>query len=170
MPEPFSITVGAIGLAVTTKNAIGGSIKRLKALQHAPAELQDLLAELSQFAEVLRAIEEPTNPSENDGSPLENLLRTAKDKMVEFDSLVEYQLTQAGTSDKVDRLRWIGSSKEIETLRRQLGDIRSNLNVLIGVRSRYTAQNLFDCVVLVRSIPLTNSYLVKVPPCAKPWT
>ena len=45
--EPFSITVGAIGLACAVNNATGSVIKRLKALRDTPKELQDLLAELS---------------------------------------------------------------------------------------------------------------------------
>ena len=139
--DPFSITVGAITLAGAIKKAVGG-IKRLKAIQDAPQELQDLLTELSQFEIILQAIEDTANPSESENSSLETLLGGAKVKMVEWESLVEYRLTQAGESSKVDRLRWIGSSKDIDRLRWQLRDIRASLDVIIGVRTRYVAATL----------------------------
>ena len=133
--DPFSITVGAISLAGATKKVIGG-IKRLKALRDAPQELHDLLVELSQFEEVLQAIQDTAHPSASAETPLETLLSGAKDKIVEFDSLIEYRLTQAGSSSKVDRLGWIESRKDIDRLREQLRGIRANLDVLIGVRTK----------------------------------
>ena len=133
--DPFSITLGAITLASATKKAIGG-IKRLKALRDAPEELQDLLSELSQFEVVLQAIEDTAHPSDSVDSSLETILGGAKDKMVEWESLVKYRLTQAGSSSKVDRLQWIESKKEVSRLRGQLRDIRSHLDVIIGVRTR----------------------------------
>ncbi|KAL9126402.1 MAG: hypothetical protein Q9175_007926, partial [Cornicularia normoerica] len=132
--DPFSITVGAITLAGAIKQAIGG-IKRLKALRDAPEELHDLLAELSHFEEVLQPIQDTAHPSESADSPLEILLCQAKDKIVEFNSLIEYRLTQVGTSSKVDRLQWIESQKGIGRLREQLKDIRANLDVVVGVRT-----------------------------------
>lgn len=146
--DPFSITVGAITLAGATKKAIGG-ISRLKALRDAPEELHDLLAELSQFEEVLEAIQDTVHPSESTDSTLEILLSSAKDKIVEFDSLIEYRLTQAGTSSKVDRLRWIESHKDVDRLREQLKVIRANLDVIIGARTRYVVP-LLSIVVFSR--------------------
>lgn len=145
--DPFSVTVGAISLAGAAKKAIGG-IKRLKALRDAPEELHDLLAELSQFEEILQAIQDEAHPSESADFALETLLGSAKDKIVEFDSLIEYRLTQAGTSSKVDRLQWIESHKDVDRLRKQLRDIRANLDVIIGVRTRYVAPLLSSQGVL----------------------
>ena len=139
--DPFSITVGAIGLIGATRKAVGG-IKRLKALRDAPEELHDLLTELSQFESVLQAIQDTAHPSESANSALETLLGAAKDKIVEFDSLIEYRLTQAGTSDKVDRFRWIESQKDIDRLRKQVRDIRANLDIIIGARTGYVGQLL----------------------------
>ena len=102
--DPFSITLGAITLAGATKKAIGG-IKRLKALRDAPEELQDLLSELSQIEVVLQAIEDTAPFSDCVDSSLENVLDGAKNKMVEWESLVENRLTQLGSSSKVDRLQ-----------------------------------------------------------------
>ena len=133
--DPFSITLGAITLASATKKAIGG-IKRLKALRDAPEELQDLLSELSQFEVVLQAIEDTAHLSDSVDSSLETILDGAKNKMVEWESLVENRLTQAGSSSKVNRLQWIESEKEISRLRGQLKDIRANLDIIIGVRTR----------------------------------
>ena len=140
--DPFSVTVGAIGLAGAANKATGSVVKRIKALRDAPTELQDLLAELSQFELVLQSIQNAAAPSETDGSPLETLLGTAKDKILELNSLVEYRLTKAGTSSKVDRLQWIQSQKDIDRLRKQLKDVRADLDVILTVRTKYVAIRL----------------------------
>lgn len=145
--DPFSLTVGAIALVGATKKTVGG-IKHLIAIRDAPKELQDLLAELSQFEDVLQAIQDTAHPSEGADSTLETLLGRAKDKMVEFNSLIECRLTQAGSSSKVDRLRWIDSQKDIDRLREQLSNIRANLGVIIGARTRCVAPFLFRLMYL----------------------
>ena len=140
--EPFSITVGAISLAGAAKKVTGSVIKRLKALRDAPEELQDLLAELSQFEEILQAIQDAADPSETTHSPLETLLGTAKDKILELNSLIEYRLTQAGTSSKVDRLQWTQNQKDVDKLRKQLKNTRDNLDVILSLRTKYVALHL----------------------------
>ena len=140
--DPFSITVGATALAGAAKNTIGGIKNLITALRDAPKELQDLQAELSQFEEVLRAIQDTTRLTGNAENSLEPLLGRAKDKIVELDSLIEYSLTQAGSSSKVDRFQWKQSQKDIDRLRKQIHDIRADLSIIIGVRTRYVAPML----------------------------
>ena len=140
--DPFSITVGAIGLAGAANTATGSVIKRLKALRNAPEELQDLLAELSQFELVLQTIQNAADPSETAGSPLETLLGTAKDKILELHRLIEYRLTKAGTSSEVDRSQWAGSQKDVDRLRKQLTNIRTNLHVNLAINTKYVALSI----------------------------
>ena len=140
--DPFSITVGAVGLAGAANKATGSVIKRVKALRNAPEELQDLLAELSQFELVLQTIQNAAASSETAGSPLETLLGTAKDKILELNSLVEYRLTKAGTSSEVDRSQWAWSQKDVDRLRKQLTNLRANLDVILTVRTKYVAIHL----------------------------
>ena len=134
--DPFSVTVGAIGLAGAANKATGSVIKRLKALRDAPEELRDLLAELSHFELVVQTIQNAADQSETAGSPLETLLGTAKDKILELNTLIEYRLTKAGTSSEVDRSQWAGSQKDVDKLRKQLKDIRANVDVILTVRSK----------------------------------
>ena len=137
--DPFSITVGAVALAGAAKKAIGGTKHLITALRDAPEELQDLQAELSQFEEVLRVIQDTDRPSGSIDSSLEPLFGRARDKIVEFHSLIEYSLTQAGSSSKVDRLQWKQSQKDVDRLRKQIHDIRADLDIIIGARTRYVA-------------------------------
>lgn len=137
--DPFSITVGAIGLAGAANKATGSAIKRLKALRDAPEELRDLLAELSQFELVLQRIQNAADPSEIAHSPLENVLGTARDKILELHWLIEYRLTKAWTSSEVDRSQWAGSQKDVDRLRKQLTNIRANLHVNLSINTKYVA-------------------------------
>lgn len=139
--DPFSITIGAIGLAGAANKATGSIIKRLKALRDAPEELQELLAELSQFEEILQAIQNAADPSETTHSPLETLVETAKDKILELHRLIEYRLTKAGTSSEVDRSQWAGSQKDVDRLRKQLTNIRANLHVSLSISTNITVGN-----------------------------
>ena len=140
--DPFSITVGAIGLAGAANKATGSVFKRIKALRNAPQELQDLLAELSQFETIFQAIQDAADPSETTHSPLETLLDTAKDKILELHRLIEYRLTKAGTSSEVDRSQWAGSQKDVDRLREQLKNIRANLLVNLNINTKYVALSI----------------------------
>ena len=51
----------------------------------------------------------------------------AKNKFVEMEVLVEYSLTQAGTSSKVDRWQWLSKRVEAEKLLSQLNGLRNDL-------------------------------------------
>ena len=127
--------MGASVIAVVgaTGKVIKG-IRRLETLRDAPRGLDDLLAEVSQFELVIQAVQKT---HEEPGSELKRLLETAQRILFEIDLLIEYKLTEAGTSNKVDRWQWTRSSKEVEQLRGQLRDVTTNLVALVGVNTRY---------------------------------
>ena len=131
--EPLSIGASVIAVVGATGKLVKG-IRRLKALSDAPRELDDLLAEVSQFELVIQAIR---NTHENSGTELKKLLRTATNILVEFESLIEYHLTEAGSSDKVDRWQWTHKSKDVERLRGKLQEVTANVVALVGVNARY---------------------------------
>lgn len=137
--DPLSVGASAIAIVGAIGKVIKG-IDRLKALQEAPRELDDLLAEMSQFELVLQAIQDA---SEHPDPGLKILLDTAKRVLVDFDSLIEYELTQARTSNKADRWQWTRSSKDIKRLRRQLRDVRGNLVALVGLNTKYAQHPIF---------------------------
>lgn len=132
--EPLSVGASVIAVVGATAKVIKG-IRRLKALQDAPRELDDLLAEISQLELVLQAVQ---RAHENPGVELGRLLEMARRILVDFESLIEYKLTEAGTSNKVDRWQWTRSSKDVERLRGQLRDVTANLVALVGVNTSIT--------------------------------
>ena len=141
--EPLSIGASVIAVVGATGKVIKG-IRSLKALRNAPQELDDLLGEVSQFEVVIKAIQ---NASENAGFELGGLLETALRTLADFESLIEYELTKAGTSDQVDRWKWIRSSEDVERLRGKLRDITANLVALVGVNTRYVWHPYFMACV-----------------------
>lgn len=129
--DPFSFAASIITVIGATKTGING----IKKLRGAPQELDDLLADISQFEIVLRAVQN-IRTHDNADSELKKLLESGSKKMVELDSLVQYQLTKAGESSKVDRFPWIRNGNDVERLRGQLRDVIANLVALIGVNTR----------------------------------
>lgn len=131
--DPLSVGASVIAVVGATGKVIKG-IHRLKTLHDAPRELDDLLAEVSQFEIVVQAIKEA---NDSPGPGLATLLERAQKVLVEFQSLIEYKLTEAGTSNKVDRWQWTRSSKDVERLRGKLRDVTANLVALVGVNTRH---------------------------------
>ena len=142
--DPLSVGASVIAVVGAVGKVIKG-IDRVKALQEAPRELEDLLAEISQFELVLRAIQ---NAFECPDPGLKRVLDTAKRILVDLDSLIEYKLTEAGSSNKADRWQWTRSSKDVERLRGQLRDVTANLVALVGVNTRYVGHLSFCTATL----------------------
>ena len=131
--DPLSVGASVIAVVGATGKVIK-EIRRLKAMQDAPRELDDLLTEVSQFELVVKASQRVNG---NNESGLGTLLKIAQHLVTEFESLIQYKLTEPGTSDKVDRWQWIRSSKDVERLRVKLRDVTTNLVALVGVNTRY---------------------------------
>ena len=131
--DPLSVGASVIAIVGVTGKVIKG-IRSLKALRDAPWELDDLLDEVSQFDTIIQAV---LNASQDTGSELKRLVETAQRILIELESLIEYKLTEVGTSTKVDRWQWIRSPKDVERLRGKLQDIMGNIVALIGVDTRY---------------------------------
>lgn len=127
--DPLSVGASVIAVVGATGKIVRG-IRRLKAMQDAPKELDDLLTEVSQFELVIKASQKINGHIE---SELGTLLKIAQDLVTEFESLIEYKLTEPGTSNKVDRWQWLRSSKDVERLRVKLRDVTANLVALVGV-------------------------------------
>ena len=108
--DPLSVGASVIAVVGATGKVVK-EIRRLKAMQDAPRELDDLLTEVSQFELVVQASQRVKGNME---SELGTLLKIAKDLVTEFESLIGYKLTEPGTSNKVDRWQWIRSSKDVE--------------------------------------------------------
>lgn len=131
--DPLSVGASVIAVFGATGKVIKG-IHRLKALRDAPRELDDLIAEISQLEIILQAVRKACQSS---GSELGSLLETAQNILVDFESHIEYRLTEAGSSNKVDRWQWTRDSKNVERLRRKLRDVTANLVALVNVSTKY---------------------------------
>lgn len=143
--DPISASASALALIGATAKVVKG-IRRLKALQDAPRELDDLLAEISQLELVLHAVQ---NAYENPGPELRILLAAARDILVDLHSFIEYRLTEAGSSDRVDRWQWTRKSKNAERLRGKLKEVTANLVALVSVKTRYIWSSfLLHCVFM----------------------
>lgn len=142
--DPISAGASAFALVAATVKVIKG-IRRLKALQDAPRELDDLLAETSQPELVLHAVQ---NAYENSGPELRILFEAAQGILVDFDSLIEYRLTELGSNHKVDRWQWTLKLKDVERLRGKLKDVTANLVALFGVKIKLCPSLLLYCAFI----------------------
>ena len=131
--DPLSVGASVIAVVGATGKVIK-EIRRLKAMQDAPKELDDLLADVSHFELVVQASK---RVDRNVESELGTLLKTAQDLITEFESLIEYKLTEPGSSNKVDRWQWIRRSKDVERLRVKLRDVTASIGALVGISTRY---------------------------------
>ena len=132
--EPLSVTASIVAVLGAARRLSKG-VGLLKAARGAPESLDDLLLHLTGIEEVLHAIQDvPTEPSTI--SPgLARVLGRAKAKFVEMDALIQYTLTHAGESSKVDRWQWLKKRDEVDKLQRQLDALRNDLTTLISTQN-----------------------------------
>ena len=133
--DPLSFTASLITVVGTVKQVKNG-LRQLKGLHNAPRELDDLLDENSQFEAILTAIDKTPWRSSGVGPELQTVLSKAHAKLNDFDALIQYTLTEAGTSSKVDRLQWVRRRPEVEGLRHDLRDITLRIVSLVGVETK----------------------------------
>ena len=153
MADPLSVTASIIAV-VGAADAVAKGLRRLKAVKDAPEGLQNLILDVAQIEMVLNGIKSVVL---NSGSPpieLATLIEEAGSKLLELRSLIEYTLTKAGVSDKVDRWQWLRKGNEVERLRNQLGTIRLNLvaltssaNLWVSISSKPTS--LLECIASI---------------------
>ena len=129
MADPLSLTASIIAV-VSAANEVTKGLRRLKAAKDAPKGLQDLLEDVEQLEMVLNCVKSTVLGSRSPPIELATLTGEAGSKLLELRSLIEYGLTKAGVSDKVDRWQWLRKGNEVERLRNQLGTIRLNLVAL----------------------------------------
>ncbi len=133
--EPLSVTASVVAVIGAARKLSRG-VSLLKAAKDSPESLDDLLLHLSGIEEVLQAIQDVSTEPSTVLPGLTRVLDRAKAKFVEMESLIQYTLTEAGESSKVDRWQWLRKRGEVEKLQRQLDALRNDLTALI------TAQNL----------------------------
>ena len=133
--DPLSVTASVVAILGVARR-LSRSVGLLKAAKGAPEGLDDLRLHLSGIEEVLQAIQDTSTEPSTVSPGLTRVLSTAKQKFVEMDSLIQYTLTVAGESTKVDRWQWLRKKGEVDKLQRQLDALRNDLTSLL------TTQNL----------------------------
>jgi len=132
--DPLSITasvIAVIGVARKVKEVLC----LLKDAKNAPDGLSDLFDHVSSFESFLRASESVIPESDTKVSELRERLHEAKAKLVEINQFINYTLTEAGESRKVDRWHWVRKSSVVQRLKRQLDEIRQDVLSLIHAGS-----------------------------------
>ncbi len=128
--EPLSVTASVVAVLGAARRLSKG-VGLLKAAKDAPESLDDLLLHLSGIEEVLQAIQDVSTEPSTVSAGLTRVLGRTKAKFVEMESLIQYALTEAGESSKVDRWQWLRKRGEVENLQRQLDALRNDLTALI---------------------------------------
>ncbi len=132
--DPLSATASLIAVTGAARQ-LNKLLDLLKAVRDAPQGLGDLLSEVFRLKQVLQAILNAFNDSQEPLGQLGNVFDDARSKMLELDSLIQYTLTKVGESTKVDRWQWLMKGGDVETLQRQLHVIRQDLIVLISTKN-----------------------------------
>lgn len=132
MAEPISIGASVVTLLGASR-AISACLKRLGSASH---DLVDLLVEVSQFEVVVQSIRKTPKILASTENPLEKLIDDATKALIEAQSLVDYRLTKAGNSTRVDHLQWARSENIVGRIRRILDRTRANLNTVLIEQTR----------------------------------
>ena len=131
MADPLSLAASLIAVGGAAHEVTKG-LRRLKAAKDAPEGLNGLVEDVYQLELVLNSIKMAAPSSTSLPYELDMLIQDARSKLLELQSLVEYTLTKAGTSDVVDRWQWLRNGNKVERLRNQMDSIRLNLIALTG--------------------------------------
>ena len=132
--DPLSIAASVVAVLGAARRLSKG-VGLLKAAKGAPESLDDLLSHLASIEEVLQAIQDVSTEPSPVSPGLTRVLGRTKAKFVEMDSLIQYTLTEAGESSKVDRWQWLRKRDEVAKLQRQLDALRNDLTALISTQS-----------------------------------
>ena len=132
--DPLSVTASVLALLGAARKLSKG-VDIMRAAKGAPESLDDLLLQLSDIEEVLQEIQHVSAEPSAVSPGLTKVLGRTKAKFLEMESLIQYTLTEAGESSKVDRWQWLRKRDEAERLQRQLDALRNDLTALISTQN-----------------------------------
>ena len=135
--DPLSITAGVIAVVGAAQDAGKSSLKFLRTVKNAPGELQDLIHEVDQIEAVLEDVKDAVESSQRSSRALNLLLERAKEKLVELDKLIHYELVKPKEVVRVDRVAWATHQKHVVRLREELRNIRHDITAVLAAGSLY---------------------------------
>ena len=131
--DPLSITASVLTLA-GAGGKISKTLKKLVNLRDAPRLYQDLNNELELLrctvGDVQTFLSQNKLYSKTDSpSSLPRILHRLKETLVDFESLISYELTAIDRSNKsrVDRTRWLRADDKIKTMLDRIREERLSL-------------------------------------------
>ena len=136
MADPLSITASIIAV-VGAAEGITKTLAKFKSIRNAPDELLALINEVSDLNIILSNVQsyiihntQKPQISQEELQNISTLINRAKEKLLELDQLIQYQLVKPESIPdrlKVSRREWLRARGTIEKLRQSLRDIRLNI-------------------------------------------
>ena len=137
--DPLSITVSAITIAATA-NSIAND---LRGLRHLNDDVSSLIDDVSDLRLVLLEVDffvrenlDRARPSGQFSSALQNILTSARSKVLELDKLIHFRLLRPqtpGSNIKVSRVAWLKEKARVKALQKGIKTSKLDLTVLLGV-------------------------------------
>ena len=150
--DPLSVGASVLAVVGAAQNASNSSLKFLKLVKNAPFELQDLINEVDQVKVVLDDVKNACEQGRSTNA-LRLSLEKAKDRLLELDRLIHYELVQANAEGtKVAKIAWATHQPKILRLRKELRHIRQDLALSLsaGTTSRLNEQQLMLTGLIAR--------------------
>ena len=128
---------------VGAASSVGRSLEKLSILRGAPAGILALNNEISDLRLILHEIDTVLQNNRGSIRPSLNIslmasLYQAKDKLLELESVIEYQVMTTnsdGSEIRINRFAWTRNQGRIHRIQESLRLIRLNLMVVLGVLS-----------------------------------
>lgn len=129
--------------------ASSGLYKLIKKLRHAPKEFEDLLAEVNRFRAFLDHLQNASTTANSRPFPvaLTTVVADIKQKLLEIDQMVAYELTTASEEGSVNRTAWARKSVRAKALMDHLRRLREEANSIVGVMNLWVAFTILAIVI-----------------------
>lgn len=142
--DPLSITTGII----TIVQAVLGTLNVLVVLRGAPAEIKDLIQDISDFEAILRTIDQASRgqglhlPQAQEGySAVQKLLTKARNKVLELQQIFSGCVAPNCSKNawKFARLQWLQERSRVKAIQQDLQAIKLDIVSLWGAIASYVA-------------------------------
>ncbi|KAK4941774.1 hypothetical protein LTR10_018378 [Elasticomyces elasticus] len=130
--DPFSITVGAIGVAEVGQKTAKSVLKLLRTIKKAPEELEQLLEEVTRVEATLEEVKDAVRAAQHSSRALDVLLHSVELDLSRLINLIQFELVKPGEKVEARRLAWARHrsrvtelTSKLQTKRREIADILS---------------------------------------------
>ncbi|KIV87290.1 hypothetical protein PV11_02845 [Exophiala sideris] len=128
--DPFSITVGAIGVAEVSQKTAKSVLKILRTIKKAPEELEQLLEEVTKVETTLEEVKDAVQAAQHSSRALDVLLHSVELDLSRLNNLIQFELVKPGEKVEARRLAWVRHrsrvnelTTKLQTKRREIADI-----------------------------------------------